>query len=150
MKKNMPGGENVKAIPNNMLQHNILIVWKPEYELGIPVVDEQHRGIVSTINSLFFGMQHKHGESMLTPIANMVLDYTRIHFEIEEEFIDKCGFPGIDRHHLLHKELIDELQQSGKKSILNKDSFQFMDFLKKWWVDHICDKDRQFRDYIMK
>ena len=150
MKKTMHNEEKVNPIPHSLLHHNIFIVWKPGYELGIPVVDEQHRGIVSTINSLYYGMQHKHGESMLMPIADMVYDYTRIHFEIEEDFLVKCKFPGADSHQLAHKELIDELHQFRRVSILKKDSLQFIGFLKKWWVDHICDKDWQFRDYLLK
>ena len=149
MKKNLNNEEKASIIPPHLLQHSILIIWKPDYELGIPVVDEQHRGIVATINSLYYGMQHKHGESMLMPIADMVYDYTRIHFEVEEDFLKKCKFPDLDSHQSLHKELIDELHQFRRETILKKDSIQFIRFLKKWWVDHICDKDRQFREYLL-
>ena len=146
----MHSEEKANTIPQHLLHHGILIVWKPGYELGIQIIDEQHRGIVSIINSLFYGMTHKHGQSMLLPIADMVYDYTRIHFEIEEDFLKKCHFPSIDNHESLHKDLIDELHQFRRVNILKKDPFQFMDFLKKWWIDHICDKDWQFRDYLLK
>ncbi|MDR2964755.1 MAG: hypothetical protein LBU88_03165, partial [Treponema sp.] len=53
-------------------------------------------------------------------------------------------------HESLHKELTDELHQFRRLNILKKDHFQFLDFLKKWWIDHICDKDRQFRDYLLE
>ena len=132
-----------------LLHHNVFIVWKPEYNLGIHIVDEHHRGIVSTINSLYYGMQHKHGASLLKPITDMVYDYTRIHFEVEEYFLDKCNFPGIKGHRFLHTELMDELQKVGRQSILHRDPYEFMDFLKQWWIDHICDKDRLFRDYLV-
>jgi len=42
----------------SMMNHNILIVWDSSFNLGIPIVDEQHRGIVSTINSLCFAIQN--------------------------------------------------------------------------------------------
>jgi len=134
----------------SMLNHNILIVWDKSFNLGIPVVDEQHRGIVSTINSLCFAIQNKHGNEMLRPVIGMVNEYTRIHFEIEEDFLKKCGYPDLEKHHKLHEELIQSLSQTSKDSIWNKDPQEFLDFLKKWWINHICKEDRVFSQYLNK
>ena len=137
-------------VKTNVIQNALpLIVWKPDYDLKIHIVDEQHRGIVTAINSLYYGMQHKHGESMLVPIINMIYDYTRVHFDIEESFLERCSFPDMKHHRALHAELTDALTKVGRKSILSKDPYQFLDFLKTWWIDHICDKDKVFRDYIL-
>ena len=138
------------VINQTLVDHNIFIIWKPEYDLGIPIVDEQHRGIVTTINSLYYGMQnkHNHDESMLMSIIDMTHDYTKVHFIIEENFLKKCNYPHVHQHHALHCELISALSRVSKKSLLNDDPYQFMEFLKKWWIDHICDRDRNFRNYL--
>jgi hemerythrin len=52
-------------------------------------------------------------------------------------------------HCALHSELVDTLSKTGEKSVLSHDPCQFMDFLKKWWIDHIRNKDREFRDYAL-
>jgi len=132
-----------------MLKHSLLIVWKPEYELGIPIVDEQHRGIVSTINSLFFGMQNKQGEGLLRPIIGMVKEYTIIHFNTEENFLRQCNFPELKHHQALHSELTQMLEKIGKESLWEGDPYKFLEFLKEWWIDHICKRDREFRDYLL-
>jgi hemerythrin len=132
----------------SMLNHNILIVWEPAYNLGIPIVDEQHRGIVSTINSLCYGIQNKHGNEILRPVIGMVSEYTRIHFEIEEDFLKKCGYPNLENHRILHKELTSALSHTSKDSIWNKDPQEFLNFLKDWWINHICKEDRVFSQYV--
>jgi hemerythrin len=132
----------------SLFTHNVLIVWDHKYDLGIPIVDEQHRGIVSTINSLYYGMQNAHGKEMLNPVIEMVKDYTRIHFEIEEDFLNKCGYPDFKAHQELHHELINEISGIGRKSLWDKDPQEFLGFLKTWWIDHICKKDNVFRDYL--
>jgi len=132
----------------SMFKHNILIVWEPSYNLGVPIVDEQHRGIVSTINSLCYAIQHKHGNEMLKPVIGMVTEYTRIHFEIEEDFLKKCGYPNLEDHKILHKELTNALSQTSKDSIWNKDPQEFLEFLKNWWINHICKEDRVFSQYV--
>jgi hemerythrin len=148
---NMPNTSNTiaqKEAWQSVLNHNILIVWKPDYNLGIPIVDEQHRGIVSTINSLCFAIQNRHGNEMLKPIIGMVNEYTRFHFEIEEDFLEKCGYPDLEKHRILHKELIQALSQKSKDSIWHKDPLEFLSFLKDWWINHICKEDQVFNKYL--
>jgi len=145
----MPGNSENEAW-QSLLNHNILIVWQPSYDLGIPIVDEQHKGIVSTINSLCYAIQNRHGNEMLKPVIGMVTEYTRIHFEIEEAFLKKCGYPDFEKHCTLHKELIQALSETSKDSIWNKDPQEFLTFLKDWWINHICKEDRAFNDYLSK
>ena len=134
----------------SLLTHNILIVWQPSFNLGIPIVDEQHKGIVSTINSLCFAIQNKHGNEMLRPVIGMVNEYTRIHFEIEEDFLKKCGYPDLEKHRALHKELTQALSHTSKDSIWNKDPQEFLTFLKDWWINHICKEDQAFTQYLSR
>jgi len=140
--------EKKSIINDDLFKHNLFIVWKPEYDLGIPIIDEQHRGIVTTINSLFYAMQNKHGENVLKPVIGMVTEYTHIHFEIEENFLRKCGFTDVEKHSELHNELKRALSNVGNKSMWEHNPQEFLEFLKNWWIDHICNKDRVFRDYI--
>jgi len=144
----MPNTAATNETWNSLLNHNILIVWKPEYNLGIPVVDEHHRGIVSTINSLCYAIHNRQGNEMLRPVIGMVTEYTRIHFEIEEDFHKKCAYPDLEGHHMLHKELTEALSHVSHDSMWNKDPQEFLGFLKKWWINHICKEDRAFSDYL--
>ena len=149
MKKTACNDAKTKLAMPASLNHSIFIAWKPEYDIGIPIIDEQHRGVVSFINSLYYGMQNHYTEDMLDPIVSIMYDYTKIHFNLEENFFKTCCFPDAASHHALHQELIDRLSSVGRNSILERDPYQFLDFLKKWWVDHICDKDRVFGEYIL-
>ena len=146
----MSNEENKHGFLNSLLEHKILIVWQPRYNLGIPIIDEQHRGIVSVINSLHFGIENDQGENFLKPIVGMVYEYTRIHFEAEERFLEICGYPYVEDHHKMHEELRFKLQTIGDKSLKEQTPGEFLEFLKDWFVDHICEKDRQFRDFLLE
>ena len=150
MEKNIVGEHHNKNESHPvLLTHNIFIVWKPEYNLGIPIIDEQHRGIVTTINSLSFGMQNHYVREMLSSIIDMMYDYTHIHFSIEEKFLEKIDYPHAKTHHELHSELSNRLNRAGRDSMLHKDSSQFMSFLKEWWISHICSEDLIFRNHLL-
>ena len=133
----------------SILDHNVFIMWKPEYDLGIHIIDEQHRGVVTIINSLYYGIQNEYIEDMLIPIIEMISDYTKIHFQIEEDFLDKCRYPDVTSHCALHAELIAKLAIIGSKSLSEQDPYKFLEFLKKWWIDHIRTEDYVFRDYLL-
>ena len=146
----MEKGEGKQKVTHALLpEHNVFIVWKPEYNIGIPIIDEQHRGIVSTINSLYYGMHNNYIKEMLASIVGMMYDYTHIHFHIEEDFLEKIYFPNAKKHRELHQELTYQLAKMGRDSMLEKDSLKFLDFLKKWWINHICCEDLIFKNHVL-
>ncbi len=141
--------QTLHEIWNALHNRNVLIAWKPEYEQGIFIIDEQHRGITSVINSLYYAMRTDQGTDMLLPVIEMVTAYTRIHFTMEEDCHRKCGFPDTEQHQHFHSELIAKMSRIGRKSVEGKDPYQFMSFLKEWWNNHICNEDKAFREYLL-
>ncbi len=141
--------ESRKEARHIMLDHNLFIVWEPRFNLGIPIIDEQHRGIVTTINSLHFGIRNHFIANTFAPIVQMMNDYTRIHFEVEEAFLETLNYSNTQKHREQHIELMEQLVYTGKQSLLNSDPAQFLDFLKGWWISHICCEDLQYRDFLV-
>ena len=139
-----------QAFLHSLLEHEVLFSWSPRYNLGIPVVDEQHRGIVTTINSLHFAIEHGQGIIMLEPVVKMVSAYTLVHFDTEESFFKACDFPYLEEHQELHNVLRQRLSAIGEKSLNEQNPLEFLNFLKNWFVDHICEKDRMFKEFLME
>jgi len=131
-----------------LLKHNVFIVWKPEYNLGVPIIDEQHRGIVTIINSLGFSIQNECIKNTLKPTVDMMESYAQIHFQTEEAFFDILNYPYAEEHKKAHEGLAYKLGSTGASSVLHRDPHQLMGFLKDWWIGHICEEDMKYRDYL--
>ena len=129
--------------------HGVLIPWKPEYELGIPIIDEQHRGLVAAINSLHCAVLNEFGEKMIEPVIGMTKEYTLVHFATEEFFLKKCGFPDMEQHCEQHKGLMRSLFEVGQESVFNQDSDQMIRFLQEWLLNHILTEDQKYREYLL-
>lgn len=127
---------------------NLLIVWTDINDTGIPIIDQQHYGIVSIINSLFFFIQHKQGNDILTPTTIMIEQYTKIHFATEEKLLKDTGYLDFDRHKKMHDSLIEQSLRIAGESKLGKDPFNYLVFLKNWWTAHINKQDRLFIDHL--
>jgi hemerythrin len=144
----MPNNESLIKIREALCNHDVLFTWKPQYELGISILDEQHRAIVATINSFNYAIQNDLGNSVLAPINSMIHEYTRIHFALEESYLSLCVYPEGKRHCSLHTKLLQKLSVVGNESLWRQDPHHLLQFLKDWWIDHICVEDFLFRDYL--
>jgi len=149
MNNNADVKNNKDGAPPVSLEHSMFIVWKPEYDLGIPIIDEQHRGIVAIINSLHYGTQNSYIKNILSPIIGMLRSYADIHFQTEEFFLKTIEYPGAANHRLLHQDYPSKLKRIERECSYNKNPRQLMDFMKKWWLGHICEEDMQFKNFFV-
>ena len=149
MDKNVVKSEKAACHPSVLLEHNVFIVWRPEYDLGIMILDDQHRGIVSIINSYFFGTKCDSIKNLSQPTIAMLASYARIHFQTEEYFLEAINYPGLNSHRALHHAYTSKLAEIERLSKLDKDPYILMNFLKAWWLDHICGADMDFKSFFL-
>jgi hemerythrin-like metal-binding protein len=134
-------------------QRPLLIIWNESFLTGVDIIDEQHRGIVSIINSLHFA-QPMPNACFLQPTAAMIMGYTQIHFATEIMLLKEAAYPRLQEQMHQHDQLIaeaDRLLQAGLKN--GGDPGEFLDFLKDWWQVHIMHEDMAYsgfmRDYFL-
>ena len=126
----------------------LYIVWNNSYEFGIPIIDEQHRSLITTINTLHHFIQEKLEEDALKPVLNIITQYTILHFKTEEKLLIKWKYPDYNRHHLLHLEMIRKTKEITNEAITYDDSKLVIKFLKDWWLNHIQKEDRKYNTFI--
>ena len=129
---------------------NLYIKWKEEYLLGIPIIDEQHRGIVSAINSLYYFIEEGQGLTILKPTINFINHYVNIHFSTEEKLIKEAGYPELEKHIPLHIKLTRNSAKIAKEAIEYSDATILLKFLRDWWINHINIEDKKFAPFIKK
>jgi hemerythrin len=120
--------------------------WNEEYSVGIEEVDEHHKMMFALINRLHHAILNHEGSAVCSEILDELMDYTRIHFSLEQTLMRVGGYPEYEAHCDLHKALVDEvevLQQkvaSGQVAI----SFELLQFLRKWLTRHILGEDMRY------
>ena len=103
-------------------------VWKEEYNLGVDIIDEEHKRLFEFINNLYLLTQKKRG--LLGNIndkraCRKALDYFKEHaiqhFADEEEYMALTHYEGLEQHKRIHDgfrentlpALGQELEQNG-------------------------------------
>jgi hemerythrin-like metal-binding protein len=128
----------------------LYIVWNQENQLGIPIIDEQHRGIVSAINSLYYFIQQGQGAEALKPTITVLAQYTALHFKTEEALMELAKYPGLAEHIILHQALRGKTLNLTRDPMSQGDENTLLAFLKDWWLGHINNEDRKYAPYVRK
>ncbi len=131
----------------------LFIKWDEKHNIGIPLLDEQHRGIASIINSLYYLMNlGADNNNMRLSILNTIKEYAHIHFITEEELLESSGYPDLKAHKELHGKLIAEMERMGRTAERHDftavEGRPLLNFLKNWWIKHINEEDRLYMSYL--
>ena len=74
-----------------LLKQPLYIVWNITQCIKVPIIDDQHHTIVSTINALFFFIQQGWGLSALAPTLKVIKTNVGFHLKTEEGILEKLG-----------------------------------------------------------
>ena len=127
-----------------MAQRPLFIHWQAQNETGIAIIDEQHKGIVSIINTFYYLMGTGANNTMLfSSISGVMKTYSRIHFITEERLL-AAAYKDYEKHKELHRQLLLEIERIEYEAVMANDAKPLLDFLKKWWLEHINEQDRLY------
>ncbi len=122
------------------------VVWNDEYSVGIAVLDEQHRQILNLINDLYNAKDYSQDGLAVWHLLSVLRDYTMTHFAEEEAMMKRCGYRDFDHHKIIHDQLRENTEQlcKAQRDVMRDLSFEVLNFLRKWWTQHILGMDRKY------
>lgn len=130
------------------------VEWKKEYELGIQVIDEQHKKLVELAGDLYDALTGDPDKYKLNleSILKAFGDYTNYHFSTEEALIEEGGYPGLAAHKLAHQNFIMELNNQARRlsTASIDDGLRFYEYVLSWLLTHIAKADKLWADFLAK
>lgn len=127
-----------------------LITWTDKYSIDKGLIDKQHKVLVDLINELYFAFLEGKANDNLSKIIAELIKYTKTHFQDEENIFAKSGYPEVKAHKQKHEGFVRKVEKfkndldSGKLSV----SYEIMNFLRDWLLNHILVSDREFLPYL--
>ena len=126
--------------------------WKPEYSVGNDLMDKQHQVLIEMINKLHDAMMIGKGNVEAGHIVTEMIDYSVMHFSMEEELMKKFGYTGLSDHKIEHKAFMIKVDEFRNK--INTGSFtlsiEVANFLKDWLTNHILVNDMAYSKVVKK
>ena len=126
-------------------------VWDEKLATHVRALDEDNKGLFEIVARL--ERQHMEGrgeEHIAATISSLLLCIVE-HFEREERFLWKAGYPKFQHHKALHdrfREMVMGLQELYLADPGSIDLIRVVKFLSEWLTEHISQADADFVPYL--
>ncbi len=120
------------------------VEWSDAVSVYVEEIDEQHKKLFEMINrahEVDWDECLEDGQKLL----NELIEFTRVHFTTEENYFERCGYPGAKVHiqdHVTHMLMLLELWKNCENKVCTPQAV--LSFLKAWWDVHLVKMDHKY------
>lgn len=126
--------------------------WSQEFEIGIGAIDQDHQTLFNTIRQLGEHIDQERGEGRVKATIHALQLYVDEHFEREERFMIRAGYPDYPAHRKEHdtfRDAIASLKDFHEHAPADIDAQKIVSFLEDWLLHHILQIDAQYKPYLL-
>ncbi len=121
------------------------VIWQDSYSIGIDTIDTQHKQLFDIMNKIYVASEDDSDIAVIMPLFDQLQDYTKYHFDEEEQFFTTLSQSNIEQHKSEHQFFIDELEKIKQQSLrIGTISLELLYFLNDWLVNHIQAEDPKY------
>lgn len=128
------------------------VAWNETMRIGVDAVDDDHRAIFETLNTLLRLSSDKNAVDCNIGRVDSLLARARDHFRREETVMERIGFPDLDQHRTSHREFIT--QTTILRKVMDEESnsvlarVELIGFVAQWIHNHLRHQDFALRPYV--
>ena len=134
------------------------MLWKEKYELGVPLVDTQHRELFQRVEDFMRSLRSSTPWEDKVLAVNETLEFMKgyvvEHFRDEEAYMERIGFPHYAAHKKLHVDMVNyvvEISGEYERSGFNEQLMQqFSGKLLAWLINHVASEDQRLATYAIE
>ena len=126
------------------------IDWKPEYSVGSPAVDAEHRELIDTINALTGRLGGGAQRSAIVEGLGEIYAQITAHFALEERMMRDARYGDFRAHKDDHELLLDQLSDMIDAVELGDDYDEsaLSSALDAWFAEHFATHDARLHDKL--
>jgi hemerythrin len=125
--------------------------WLEEYNLGIELIDDQHKKLVDIINGLYESFYRKDSNAIMAKIFSEMEAYAQYHFATEENYFKITMYKFEVEHTRSHNAFRKKTKEFKAQFESGQPvSFRLINYLKKWLSNHILREDKLFVPILKK
>lgn len=127
-----------------------LIDWNDSLSVKVTEIDQQHKKLIALINELNEAMKQGKGMELLGKIVTNLISYTETHFQTEEKYFAKFGYPDAEAHKQEHADFVQKVKdfKAGFEKKKLSLTIQIMSFLSDWLRNHIMGTDKKYSRFF--
>jgi len=122
-----------------------------KYEIGVVWQDFQHKQLIDLFRQIKEARSKKKDENLYRYTLAFLSMYVNQHFKLEEEYMEKYGYPDKAVHQKDHQKFVKELKEfkfenmdyseAGTEDLLAR--------MEDWILSHILENDQKLGKFIL-
>jgi len=120
------------------------ILWNDSYSVGIKSIDDDHKKLITLVNKFNCAYKFNSGEDFERESLDELVDYTRYHFNREEQMMQDNDYPDFEAHKAQHVAMVTQVENIVKD--YDNRGYEALDgvsdLLKGWLINHINGTDK--------
>jgi hemerythrin len=125
--------------------------WKPEYNVNITLIDDQHKKFLEILNLLREGIMNEPCTEKISEIFFSLVHYAEHHLIQEEIYFKNYQYPNFSQHKEAHSNFIDRIikfREDYEKGV-DDVCVEMYDFLVDWFETHILKYDKEAVEFLL-
>lgn len=132
------------------------MMWKEKYKIGVTEVDNQHKELFNRVSEFIKTVQSEgpweEKQEKVKETLDFMQEYVIVHFDAEEAYQKKIGYPGYDKHKEAHEKFKGGVYQYADR--FEKEGFtqelvqEFAGKLMAWLINHVAAMDQKIGEYV--
>ena len=121
------------------------LVWTEKLNIGVEVIDQQHRRIMEYINQLELANETMYSSRDMGVLIHDLVDYTISHFGFEESLQEEAGYPFLKAHKKVHEMFTRRVSEFQSRFDRGENvSRELHNMLVTWLFNHIKVDDADY------
>lgn len=125
---------------------DVKLQWHEAFEVGIEVIDTEHKAIIEHFERLYQLMKKGQGHDYYHELLAFLKEYIDTHFAHEEALQEEIGYRDIDAHksrHALFSDTIMRFVSEKPDNPSHSDLIRLNLYIKDWLLQHILIEDKK-------
>ncbi|MCW8952186.1 MAG: bacteriohemerythrin, partial [Rhodospirillales bacterium] len=128
------------------------IEWVDNFEIGIEILDEDHRQLVDIVNRLSGLLSSAAGNASLGDLIDEAVAYMEGHFTREEAAMAQYCYPDLEKHRAAHEKGLAGMRklQTEFRGGAALEPARVLHFLHNWLINHFLGADAAFKRHLLE
>tara|TARA_R110001583_G_scaffold194758_1_gene366857 strand:+ start:2389 stop:2823 length:435 start_codon:yes stop_codon:yes gene_type:complete len=126
--------------------------WTNQLSIDNIDVDSDHKKLLDVYNDLVDLIELNGNRTEFAVILSKMTDYSMRHFNKEEIYMQEFNYPKLKEHVQYHRDYKYKVAMYNVDLLSSNppDPKEIIQFLKKWWTNHILNNDMHYENYKKK
>lgn len=129
-----------------------ILEWDESMAVGVYLVDEQHKELVTLINNIADAVQSGASTSDVSNFIRRFYSYTIIHFQTEESLMDHATYPEYFTQVHEHLDCSMKALEFHRRFVEEKEFNlqEFLEYIVTWFRSHTSGIDQTLTEYVVR